>query len=97
MDLKVSRNAYGSQINSFVSDLKWVGEGEIELRDVMFIRAPKIKSVGEGVRALGKISDSEEVVIVEQEKDGQYLLGMTCHPEMTTNSLAEYFLGKIKN
>lgn len=95
MDVKVSRNAYGSQMDSFSSDLNWLEGGHVELKKIMFIRAPKIISVGQGVRVLAKIKDSDEIAIVEQEKNGQYLLGMACHPEMTTSMMAEYFLRKI--
>lgn len=101
MDLRVCRNAYGRQMDSFASELdSVVGENDrnldvAKMGKIMFIRAPKIKSVGEKVIVLAKVSGKDEIAIVEQEKDEQYLLAMTCHPEMTTTKIAEYFLSKI--
>src|SRR5262245_25729869 len=47
VDIAVDRNAYGRQVASFEADLDLVGD-ERPLRGV-FIRAPRVKDVGEGV------------------------------------------------
>jgi glutamine amidotransferase PdxT len=59
----------------------------------MFIRAPRIRKVGDGINVLA--THDNESVIVEQKKENQYLLGATCHPEMSTSKVHEYFLKKI--
>ncbi|MFA5108171.1 MAG: pyridoxal 5'-phosphate synthase glutaminase subunit PdxT [Candidatus Micrarchaeia archaeon] len=92
MDVFVSRNAYGSQLNSFMGEL----EGKIlDKENVLFIRAPKILKVGAGVKVLAKVKETGDIAIIEQEKKEQYLLGATCHPEMTGSKLTQYFLEKI--
>ncbi len=91
MDVGVSRNAYGAQIDSFESVL----ESEIlpKMR-IPFIRAPKITKVDEaaGVRILARLPKSNEPVIVEQRMPGRFYLGATCHPEIRTTRVHEYFL-----
>jgi 5'-phosphate synthase pdxT subunit len=89
MDITVERNAYGRQIDSSVR----VGECP-ELSDrpmeMVFIRAPIIRRVGEGVRVLGR-ADSLPV-LVEQG----HLLAATFHPELTEDeTVHRYFLGKL--
>ena len=53
MDITVKRNAYGRQLGSFetVSDVKGIGEVPM-----VFIRAPYIESVGEGVDVLATVN-----------------------------------------
>src|SRR5216110_2518813 len=50
MDLEVDRNAYGRQVASFEADLRLAGPDE-PLRGV-FIRAPRVREVGDGVEVL---------------------------------------------
>jgi len=86
MDITVRRNAYGSQINSFKTRLiiPAVSENEIE---AVFIRAPYIESVGDGVRILAKY----EGKIVAAQQDN--LLATAFHPELTDDlSFYRYFL-----
>jgi 5'-phosphate synthase pdxT subunit len=83
LDIAVSRNAYGSQNQSF--------EADVELFDaperVAFIRAPKILSVGPGVKVLA--SNAGEPVAVSQGN----LLAASFHPELTgVRSLHAAFL-----
>ncbi|EIW00705.1 pyridoxal 5''-phosphate synthase, glutaminase subunit Pdx2 [Thermoanaerobacter thermohydrosulfuricus WC1] len=87
MDITVRRNAYGSQIDSFKTRLMIpaVSENEIE---AVFIRAPYIESVGDGVRILAKY----EGKIVAAQQDN--LLATAFHPELTDDlSFYKYFLG----
>ncbi len=86
MDITVRRNAYGSQIDSFKTRLMIpaVSENEIE---AVFIRAPYIESVGDGVRILAKY----EGKIVAAQQDN--LLATSFHPELTDDlSFYRYFL-----
>ncbi len=74
-DLEVDRNAFGRQVKSFEADVELEGD-EIPLRGV-FIRAPRIRSIGAGVEVLGEL-DGEPVLI----RDGRLLLA-SFHPELT--------------
>ena len=70
LDVKVERNAYGPQIYSFeaTSDRG---------RPLVFIRAPKIESTGEGVEVLDTLGG--DPILVRQ----QNLTAATFHPELT--------------
>jgi 5'-phosphate synthase pdxT subunit len=74
-DLEVDRNAFGRQVKSFEADVD-LADDEIPLRGV-FIRAPRIKSVGPDVEVLGEL-DGEPVLV----RDGRLLLA-SFHPELT--------------
>lgn len=88
MDITVKRNAYGRQLGSFetVSDVKGVGEVPM-----VFIRAPYIESVGEGVDVLATVNGN----IVAARQGNQ--LATSFHPELTDDtSVHQYFLNMIK-
>ncbi|MFY9264751.1 MAG: pyridoxal 5'-phosphate synthase glutaminase subunit PdxT [Solirubrobacterales bacterium] len=74
LDVTCDRNAYGGQVHSFEADLR-VGDAE-PFRGV-FIRAPRITRVGEGVGALIE-HDGESVAV----RSGN-VLACTFHPELT--------------
>lgn len=89
-DIAVRRNAFGSQLDSFETDLDVPVLGEPPVHAV-FIRAPVVESVGAGVTVLATLDDGR-VVAVEQGP----LLGTSFHPEMTGDTrFHEYFLRKI--
>jgi 5'-phosphate synthase pdxT subunit len=88
MDITVKRNAYGRQLGSFetVSDVKGIGEVPM-----VFIRAPYIESVGEGVDVLATVNGN----IVAARQGNQ--LATSFHPELTDDtSVHQYFLDMIK-
>jgi pyridoxal 5'-phosphate synthase pdxT subunit len=75
LDVGVRRNAYGRQVDSFESDLLVSGlEG---LFTAVFIRAPVIERVGDGVEILATCDGVP--VLVRQE----HLVASSFHPEMT--------------
>jgi 5'-phosphate synthase pdxT subunit len=89
-DLVVRRNAFGSQLDSFETDLDVPAIGGEPVHAV-FIRAPIVESVGEKATALATLPDGR-VVAVEQEN----LLGTSFHPEMTGDvRFHEYFLDRV--
>lgn len=91
MDIWVRRNAYGSQINSFIRkvSIPFISDEPLEL---VFIRAPYVERVGEGVEVLLELDG--KIVAVKQEN----LLATSFHPEVTDNpSFHKYFLSLIKN
>lgn len=90
LDVKVSRNAYGAQADSFEAKLETAEFGKIR---AIFIRAPKIISTAPGVDALASI-DGNPIVVV-QKTGTQILLGCAFHPELTTTKVHEYFLRQL--
>jgi 5'-phosphate synthase pdxT subunit len=90
LDVAVRRNAFGSQLDSFETDIDIPALGEPPVHAV-FIRAPVVESVGDGVTVLASLADGR-VVAVEQGN----LLGTSFHPEMTGDTrFHEYFLRKL--
>ena len=84
IDIDVKRNAYGRQLDSFESDIVWSPDSKFH---GIFIRAPKIISVGNGVEILAKYEDNP--VLIKQNN----ILGATFHPELTDDTrIHEYFL-----
>jgi len=75
MDIKINRNAFGPQKESFEADLQVAGLDK-PYRAV-FIRAPAIGEVGEGVQVLASIG---ETVVAARQKN---LLALAFHPELT--------------
>jgi 5'-phosphate synthase pdxT subunit len=89
VDLEVARNAYGRQVASFEADLQLAGETE-PLRGV-FIRAPRVEQVGDGVEVLAEL-DGKAVLL----RQGRYLLA-TFHPELTDDTrVHELFLDSVR-
>jgi len=87
MDIKVRRNAFGRQRESFEADLKMGVLGK-EPYHAVFIRAPAIDKAGNGVDVLARFED--KMVMARQRN----LLAVAFHPELTSDSrLHEYFLG----
>lgn len=74
MDITVQRNAFGRQINSFVTTLTIDGEDYA----AVFIRAPLIVSVGAGVKVLATLDDGR-IVAAQQG----HILATSFHPELT--------------
>jgi 5'-phosphate synthase pdxT subunit len=87
MDVTVRRNAFGRQVDSFEADLEIAALGE-EPFHAVFIRAPLIERVGEGVEVLGKLEGGAIVAI----RQGN-LLATAFHPELTEDDrFHHYFL-----
>jgi len=92
LDISVRRNAFGSQRDSFETDLAIPSLGALPMHAV-FIRAPVVEQVGEGVVALATLADGR-VVAVEQGN----LLGTSFHPEMTGDTrFHEHFLNVVRS
>jgi len=78
VDIGVDRNAYGRQVASFEADFPLEGE-ERPLRGV-FIRAPRVTDVGEGVEILAEL-DGDPVLL----RKGRFLVA-SFHPELTNDT-----------
>jgi 5'-phosphate synthase pdxT subunit len=85
MDVDVRRNAYGRQLDSFITHLgaKPLGEQPLE---AVFIRAPVVDRVGADVEVLAE-QDGKPVLL----RQGRHL-ACTFHPELTADRrVHEYF------
>lgn len=78
MDIKISRNAFGPQRESFEADLQVKGLNR-PYRAV-FIRAPAICEVGREVEVLARVG---EAVVAARQKN---LLALAFHPELTEDA-----------
>lgn len=86
MDIKVKRNAFGRQRESFEAEF----DSKIGRIHGVFIRAPVIESAGKEVEVLAKYEG--EIVMARQGK----LLALSFHPELTCDTkVYEYFLKLI--
>lgn len=91
LDVTVRRNAFGSQLDSFETDIPMPMLGEPPVHAV-FIRAPVVEAVGDKAVAIGALDDGR-VVAVEQGS----LLGTSFHPEVTGDyRFHERFLSKVR-
>ena len=90
IDIDIKRNAYGRQINSFLSDIDISKIKDSKLFEAVFIRAPQITRVGESVKT---IATFQENPIMVYDKN---ILALTFHPELTNDHrIHQYFLGLI--
>jgi 5'-phosphate synthase pdxT subunit len=90
MDVTVSRNAYGRQVDSFVIDINFPILGEEPFHTV-FIRAPAATRIGPGVEVLGALPDGTPVAL----RQGN-LLVTSFHPELTRDTrFHQYFLSLL--
>jgi 5'-phosphate synthase pdxT subunit len=78
LDIRIRRNAYGRQLDSSIREGKF-GAEPIEM---VFIRAPKIERVGNGVEVLATEGKDKDPVIVRQGK----VMAATFHPELSDNT-----------
>lgn len=88
MDIETSRNAYGSQLESFETQIE-IPQLSIKNFPAVFIRAPKIKNCGKNVEILAKYR-GEKVLV----KEG-HLLASSFHPELTTDLRIHQFFIKL--
>ncbi|MCA9827638.1 MAG: pyridoxal 5'-phosphate synthase glutaminase subunit PdxT [Nitrosopumilus sp.] len=90
LDIKLERNSFGRQKESFESDISMNSIGIPKFNGV-FIRAPSVSDVGSGVEILSKFN--ERIVAVKKGN----VIGTAFHPELTEDtSLHKYFVNLIK-
>ena len=88
IDIGIRRNAYGRQIDSSIREGLFRG-CPIEM---VFIRAPKIERMGQGIEVLA--TEGCDPVVVRQGKT----MAATFHPELTSDPrVHQAFLDLVKN
>lgn len=87
IDVEVHRNAYGRQIDSFIDEIDLRMNGTSAKFEGVFIRAPKIISIGKNVKPLAY--HGGDIVMAANEN----IIVATFHPELTNDSsIHKYFL-----
>jgi 5'-phosphate synthase pdxT subunit len=90
LDITIRRNAYGRQIDSTIVETASAFGGDP--LEMVFIRAPRIERVGEGVEVLAKRGDDPVLV-----RKGS-VMAATFHPELSADKrVHEAFLKLVKN
>ncbi|HEY3972289.1 MAG TPA: pyridoxal 5'-phosphate synthase glutaminase subunit PdxT [Candidatus Sulfotelmatobacter sp.] len=94
LNIRIRRNAYGRQIDSSIREGRFLAADHCASPlEMVFIRAPKIEHVGEGVEILATEGADEVPVAVRQ---GQ-TMAATFHPELSDDPrLHQAFLDLLK-
>lgn len=89
LDIKLERNSFGRQKQSFESDIS-MDSINIPKFNGVFIRAPSVSDVGSDVEVLCKFND--RIVAVKKGN----VIGTAFHPELTSDtSLHKYFINLV--
>ena len=92
IDIHVDRNAYGRQVDSFVSEEIFPEIDEKEKIKLLFIRAPKIADYGDTVQPLGFVNGTP--VLARNEN----IMVSSFHPELTADlRIHTYFIFNMNN
>ena len=90
LDVKLERNSFGRQRESFEADVSMDSINIPKFRGV-FIRAPSVSDAGSDVQVLSKFN--EKIVAVKKGN----IIGTSFHPELTRDiSLHKYFVNLIQ-
>lgn len=96
LNIRIRRNAYGRQIDSSIREGRLLadlagnsGQSPVEM---VFIRAPKIERVGDGVEVLA--TEGSDPVVVRQGR----AMAATFHPELSADTrIHQAFLDLVKD
>ena len=89
LDVTVRRNAFGRQVDSFESDIPFA-DGSSDLIRAVFIRAPWVERVGDGVEVLATV-DTHPVAVRSRT-----MLATSFHPELTgDHRIHRYFIEEV--
>jgi len=89
LNITVRRNAFGRQVDSFESDIEFA-DGSKELVRAVFIRAPWVEKVGNGVEILAAVENHAVAV------RSKTLLATSFHPELTgDHRIHKYFIEEV--
>jgi 5'-phosphate synthase pdxT subunit len=99
IDMLVRRNAFGRQVDSFESDVHLAGmgsgPGEAPYHAV-FIRAPWVEAIGDGVEVLGRTERGESAGRIVAVRQGN-LVATAFHPELTDDHrVHRYFVDVVR-
>ena len=90
MNIEVERNGYGRQIDSFIDELDVTTNGQAFSMRGVFIRAPRIKNMGDGVEVLASVNG--EPVLVQEGRH----MAAAFHPELTGETRIHNYFSTLK-
>lgn len=94
LDITVRRNAFGRQVDSFEADLSAPEFGSTDFKAI-FIRAPWVEKVGEGVQVLAEVGAGEHRGAVVAVRQGN-VMATSFHPELTNDlRIHRYFINLV--
>lgn len=94
LDITVRRNAFGRQRDSFESDIAF-GDGSSNLLHAVFIRAPWVERVGDGVEVLASVTSADGAIHPVAVRTGN-ILATSFHPELTSDHrVHRYFIEEV--
>ncbi len=89
LEITVRRNAFGRQVDSFESDISFA-DGSQDLVRAVFIRAPWVEKISDGVQVLASV-DSHPVAVRSKTA-----FATSFHPELTgDNRIHKYFIEQV--
>jgi len=90
LDIKAERNGFGRQVDSFIDRVDLHIDKQPQSVEGVFIRAPRILEVGDGISVLARWRDEPVMV-----RDGR-ILALTFHPELTGDTtIHKYFVRRV--
>lgn len=92
LDITVRRNAFGRQIDSFEGDLDF--KGLPAKVGAVFIRAPWVEDVGDGVEVLARVGAGEDAGRIVAVREG-HVLATSFHPEVSGDDRIHRFFVDI--
>ena len=93
LDITVRRNAFGRQVDSFEGELDF--EGLPDRVRAIFIRAPWVESMGEGVEVLARVEAGEAAGRIVAVREG-HVLATSFHPEVGGDDrIHRYFVDMV--
>lgn len=95
IDMTVRRNAFGRQVDSFEMDVPVAALGD-EPFPAVFIRAPWVEEVGDGVEVLATVPRGGRDGTIVAVREGE-LVATAFHPELTGDyRVHEYFVAMVR-
>ncbi|MFK3984192.1 pyridoxal 5'-phosphate synthase glutaminase subunit PdxT [Micromonospora sp. NPDC050397] len=95
IEMTVRRNAFGRQVDSFEAPVEIAGVPGPRF-DAVFIRAPWVERVGDGVRVLGRVTEGPAAGRIVAVRQGN-LLATAFHPELTGDlRVHQYFVDLVR-
>lgn len=94
LDITVRRNAFGRQVDSFEAALDFAGI--VDPVPAVFIRAPWVERVGEGVDVLATVPNGPAAGAIVAVRSGN-VMATSFHPEVSGDTrVHEYFVDMVR-
>ncbi len=95
LDIVVRRNAFGRQVDSFEADVDFAGLADPV--HAIFIRAPWVEEVGNGVEILARVASGPAAGRIVAVRQG-HLMATSFHPEVTGDTrIHELFVDLVRH